>query len=157
MDRADRDTPGVVAPPPVLYLGTLATGFVLGAIRPITAFPSPMFLRVLGVLLLVLSGVIVRWAFITMQRSQAHITRSDGPAALVVRGPFRYSRNPIYVAMTGLYLGGAFLADSAWLLLLLVPLLAVMQWGVVLREERLLEARFGDAYRLYKRTTPRWL
>jgi len=59
--------------------------------------------------------------------------------------------------MTGLYLGGAFLADSAWLLLLLVPLLAVMQWGVVLREEQLLEARFGDAYRLYKRTTPRWL
>jgi len=85
MDRADRDTPGVIAPPPVLYVGTLATGFVLGAIRPITVFPSPMFLRVLGVLLLVLSGLVVRWAFVTMQRSQANISRSDGPAALVVR------------------------------------------------------------------------
>ena len=76
---------------------------------------------------------------------------------LTTAGPFRYSRNPIYVAMTAAYLGIALLANSIWLLLLLVPLLLVMQFGVIHREERHLAARFGEAYAAYCATVRRWL
>lgn len=157
MPTADPVTPEVIAPPPVLYLGTLGAGLFLGAIQPLPMFSAPVFLRGLGVVLLVVGGVVIRWAFATMQRTQADINRGDGPAALVVGGPFRFSRNPVYVGMTALYLGGAFLANSVWMLFLLAPLLVIMHWGVIVREERFLEKQFGDAYLLYKNVTPRWL
>lgn len=157
MNSTDPETAGVIAPPPLLYLGTLAAGLVLGAVRPLPSFSAPGFLQGFGVLLLVVGAIVIRWSFVTMARTKANVIRHDAPLALAVRGPFRFSRNPIYVGMTGLYLGGAFLADSLWMLLLLAPLLAVMQWGVIVREERLLERRFGEAYLLYKSSTRRWL
>lgn len=76
---------------------------------------------------------------------------------LATGGPFRLSRNPIYLAMTAMYLGIAFLGNSWWPLLLLPPLLVVMHWGVVLREERHLAKQFGEGYGRYKSTTRRWL
>ena len=77
--------------------------------------------------------------------------------ALVAEGPFRFSRNPIYVALTLIYCGIGVAADSGWVLGLAVPLLAVMRYGVIAPEERYLEAKFGDAYRDYKGRVRRWL
>jgi protein-S-isoprenylcysteine O-methyltransferase Ste14 len=69
--------------------------------------------------------------------------------ALVTAGPFRYSRNPIYVALTLLYLGVAFLVNTLWILLLVVPVLVVIRYGVIAREEAYLTRKFGDAYHQY--------
>ncbi|HKJ09819.1 MAG TPA: isoprenylcysteine carboxylmethyltransferase family protein [Gammaproteobacteria bacterium] len=157
MPDTDPVTPEVIAPPPALYLGTLAAGLVLGVIQPLPVFSAPVLLRGLGILILAVGAIVIRWAFVTTQRTRANVARGDRPAALVVRGPFRFSRNPVYVGMTALYLGGAFLANSVWMLFLLVPLLVIMHWGVIVREERFLERQFGDAYLLYKSVTPRWL
>ncbi|WP_420794745.1 methyltransferase family protein [Methylotenera mobilis] len=77
--------------------------------------------------------------------------------ALAINGPFRISRNPIYLAMTGMYLGISFFTNSLWSLVLLVPLLSVMHWGVIFREERYLAKQFGQAYLEYKSMVPRWL
>jgi protein-S-isoprenylcysteine O-methyltransferase Ste14 len=71
--------------------------------------------------------------------------------------PYRLSRNPIYLAMTLLYGGIAIAVDSAWPLALLPPLLAVMRYGVIAREERYLDRKFGPQYRRYRDTTRRWL
>ena len=77
--------------------------------------------------------------------------------ALVRSGPYRFSRNPIYVAFTLLQIGFAVWLDSAWILAMLAPVLLVMSYGVIAREERYLEARFGEEYRSYARSVRRWL
>ena len=77
--------------------------------------------------------------------------------ALVTEGPFQFSRNPIYLALTLIYCGIGMAADSGWVLGLVVPVLAVMRYGVIAAEERYLEAKFGEAYRHYKGHVRRWL
>jgi len=92
-----------------------------------------------------------------MKRAGTNV-RPDQPSLhLVTDGPFRYSRNPLYLATLGLYGGVTLLVDAVWPALLLVPLLAVLRWGVIAREERYLEAKFGDEYRAYKARVRRWL
>jgi protein-S-isoprenylcysteine O-methyltransferase Ste14 len=77
--------------------------------------------------------------------------------ALVTGGLNRFSRNPIYISLSLIYAGIALLANSAWALVLLVPLLIVMHYGVIVREERYLEMKFGEDYRRYKAAVRRWL
>ncbi len=92
-----------------------------------------------------------------MRRAGTNVRPDQPTLALVFDGPFRFTRNPLYLAATGLYLGIALLVDALWPLLLLVPVLAVLRWGVVAREERYLEAKFGEPYRAYKARVRRWL
>jgi len=77
--------------------------------------------------------------------------------ALVTEGPFRYSRNPIYVALTLLYVGVALLINALWILLLVVPALMALRYGVIAREEAYLTQKFGDAYHQYTTQVRRWL
>ena len=81
----------------------------------------------------------------------------EEPAGLVSGGPYRFSRNPLSVSLLLLYLGLAFQINSSWPLILFLPLLIVNHYGVVLREERYLEAKFGDTYRNYRAAVRRWI
>jgi protein-S-isoprenylcysteine O-methyltransferase Ste14 len=92
-----------------------------------------------------------------MSRAGTNIDPRQPAVVLVTNGPFRFSRNPLYVALTGLYVGVALLIDGLWTLLLLVPLLVVTQQGIVRREERYLERKFGEEYRTYKIRVRRWI
>ena len=76
---------------------------------------------------------------------------------LIERGPYKFTRNPIYIGMVILYFGLAMMLTSAWMLLLLIPVLIILQRGVVEREEAYLTAKFGDAYRAFQARVPRWL
>ena len=88
---------------------------------------------------------------------QAVVVVSDGRTAPVVTdGPFRFTRNPLYVAATGVYLGVALWVDGLVPLLLAVPMMAILHWGVVRREERYLAAKFGEPYREYRSRVRRW-
>ncbi len=82
---------------------------------------------------------------------------SEPTTALVTGGPYRLSRNPAYLADTLLYGAIALLADAAWALVPLPLVLAVIQYGVILREERYLERRFGQDYRNLQARTRRWI
>lgn len=157
MSDAKPALPGIVAPPPVLYLGTLLLAAALHWLAPIEIAARGDGLWAPGGLLLLLGAALARWAFLTMRRVHTSGSPHEPATALAMAGPFRFSRNPIYVAMTAMYLGLALLGNSIWPLPLLAPLLALMHWGVVLREERYLLARFGDAYLAYKAQVGRWL
>lgn len=157
MSSASPKTAEIIAPPPILYLGTLMIGFVVHAFLPQPILSSAPVRQGLGMLLLVLSGSLARWSFVTMRKVGTTGNPREPSTALAISGPFLLSRNPIYLAMTGLYLGISFLANSLWFLVLLVPLLFVMHWGVVLREEQYLAKQFGHAYVEYKSTVRRWL
>jgi protein-S-isoprenylcysteine O-methyltransferase Ste14 len=147
----------IIAPPPVLYLGALISGLVIQIAIPLAIPTSAFTLRMMGLFLLILSGAFARWAFVTMGQMGTSASPREQSSALVTHGPFKVSRNPIYVAMTGLYLGISLLVDSLWPLLFLIPLLVIMHWGVILREERYLARQFGEPYLAYKSSTRRWL
>lgn len=157
MSHLDSPPLRLIAPPPVMYLGALLLGVAIHILSPISIFPATPAREILGGFLLVLSGAFARWAFLTMRRLGTTANPKQPSQALVTDGPFRISRNPIYVAMTGLYVGMAFLINSAWPLMLLVPLLMVMQWGVILREERYLAGEFGSEYTACSSRVRRWL
>lgn len=110
-----------------------------------------------GVFLIAISSAFARWAFVAMRRLGTSANPRKESVALSTSGPFAFSRNPIYLAMTGLYIGADALLDSWWPMLFLAPLLWLMHWGVILREERYLLAQFGDAYASYKAAVRRWI
>lgn len=151
---------GIIAPPPILYLAALIMGLGLQIFfsRPLLESFSPIFLRVgLGIVLCAAGAFLARWSFNTMREIGTTGNPHAESTALATHGAFRLSRNPIYLAMTMMYLGIAFVVDSMWLLILLVPLLAIMQWGVILREERYLVQQFGSAYTDYQKIVRRWI
>jgi protein-S-isoprenylcysteine O-methyltransferase Ste14 len=91
-----------------------------------------------------------------MHRAGTNV-RPDRPStALVESGPFRHSRNPLYVSVNLLCVAIAVLANVGWLFLLLIPMDLVLHFGVVLREERYLDAKFGEPYRAYRRRVRRY-
>ena len=77
--------------------------------------------------------------------------------ALVTDGPYRWTRNPMYLGMSFVYLGLAIAADSLAALILLIPVVIIIQTQVIAREERYLEGKFGDEFRAYKARVRRWL
>lgn len=77
--------------------------------------------------------------------------------ALVTTGPYRLTRNPIYLGMTCAYLGAGLIAGSLWIVVLVIPVLGIIHFGVVLREEEYLSGKFGDRYQEYVRRVRRRL
>ncbi len=145
------DTPGVIAPPPLLYLGALAAGLALdfGLVRISTGLPDSLRYGA-GAALAAAAGALFAGAFGRFRRAGTAVEPWRPSTALVIGGVYRFTRNPIYLGMALLYLGLALAVDSAVTLALLLPLLALVQVGVVSREERYLEAKFGDDYRRYR-------
>ena len=150
------DTPQVLVLPPVLVGGALLLGIVIDWIHPIPVLPL-VPARVIGVIMFVLSGVLAHFAQNAMHRAGTNI-RPDRPAlALVADGPFRFTRNPLYVAALGVYLGIALFVNGLIPILLVIPVFSLLHWGVVLREERYMEGKFGEPFRAYRARVRRWL
>lgn len=150
------DQPEVIVFPPALYAGALLMGLLLSFVFPIDVLPRAIAL-LLGALAVGCAGLIASSAFRAMNRAQTAINPAQPTTAIVSDGAFRLSRNPIYVSLTLLYVGIALLFSAFWALLLLPPLLAIMQIGVVEREEIYLERKFGDEYLRYKARVRRWI
>ncbi len=152
------DHAGVVAPPPLIFGAGLALGVAADWLAPMgldAAFDRVLRIGIAGALIaaaLALAGV----AVLQFRRAQTHLEPWRPTTALITGGVYRLSRNPIYVALALLYVGIAVAAASGWALVLLAPVLIVMEFGVVRREERYLEAKFGETYRAYKNAVRRW-
>jgi protein-S-isoprenylcysteine O-methyltransferase Ste14 len=151
-----KDSPGVIALPPVLYLGTLLLGLLIHFFKPVPLSTTP-WIRLAGVLILASGIFLARWGRRTMVKAGTNVIPTKPTLAIVTQGPFRYTRNPLYIAATLAYIGLALLFNSFWPFALLAPLLVVMHCGVVRREERYLEAKFGTQYLVYKESVRRWI
>lgn len=158
-NNATPDNPGLIAPPPLIYLGSLLIGLLLNQLFPVKLLPKRR--RGTGVIfgaLSVGSGFMLgRAAFQQMRRAQTNINPTQPTTAIVTEGPYRLTRNPIYLALTLVYIGISLLFNSFWSMLLLPFLLVIMNAGVIDREERYLESKFGQQYVSYKRSVKRWL
>lgn len=152
----DRDNPGVVVFPPALFGMMFFLGLVIQWFFP-WRLPLPEWLRLTVAVILFVAGVaFVRWAKRVMESAGTNVNPNLPSTAIVTGGPFRYTRNPLYLSVLGMYLGAALALSNAWLLVLLIPLLLVLEFGIVRREERYLEAKFGEPYRVYKAQVRRW-
>lgn len=154
-----RDHPGVIAPPPLIYFGFLMLGWVLDQYVLHLSFPWSLDATVKGIAVaLILAGLgLETWAGGLFRRAGTNVVPWSPSTALVTDGPYRFSRNPMYVGFTLVYLGLALGLQSPTAMGLILPCLALMTWGVILREERYLAERFGQAYRDYQQRVRRWL
>ncbi len=151
-----KDNPGVIAPPPLIYLGFLALGFGLDHFWPAAVLPDRARYFA-GAALIALAAAVVVPAIRQFHKAGTNVPPHRPTLTLISAGPYRYSRNPMYIALSLLYAGIGVAADNLWVLVLLVPILAVVRYGVIAREERYLEGKFGEEFLRYKSKVRRWL
>ncbi len=155
-DRTARGTARVAVRPPLLLLAAIGIGWVADVVWPWSVFPA-LLEHTLGLPLMGAALVLFVLAVRTMNRAETPI-RANRPTTTIVRsGPYRASRNPIYLSFVMLHLGLALWMNSPWLLATGVVVVVVLARGVIPREEQYLTARFGDAYLEYRAAVRRWL
>ncbi len=155
-----KDNPGVITHPPFLYLGMLVFGGVIDWIKPASftdSATSASALQIVGWVILAIGIGFMAAAITRFKKAGTNVQTSKPAEALVTVGIYQFTRNPIYVGMSLIYAGLSFLFDNPWSLVLLVPVLLIIRFGVIGREEKYLEAKFGEAYVAYKRKVRRWL
>jgi protein-S-isoprenylcysteine O-methyltransferase Ste14 len=156
VDRAD--TPNVIVLPPLIFLASLALAALLEATLPFALLPLPrVFGYGLGALLVLAGLILLLLGARRFNAAGTNIPPTLPATALVVTGPYRWSRNPLYLAMIVMYVGLGIAALSLWALLLAVPLILLLNYGVIIREEAYLERKFGAEYRAYRARVRRWI
>lgn len=152
----DKDSAGVKVPPPLIYMLGLLAGVGIEQIASTPKLPGPIALAAAG------AGIA---ASIYLDGGALRNFLRVGTAAepwkpsskLVTTGPYRFTRNPMYLGMACLYVGASLAFGYLWSAALLPVVLFIVDRQVIAREERYLERRFGKAYRDYKRDVRRWL
>jgi protein-S-isoprenylcysteine O-methyltransferase Ste14 len=155
----NRDTARIIAPPPLIAIGVLLIGFALDRLSPIGMAGAivPRSARFfIGSALVMFAAWPMARALWRFHLAGTHAEPWKPTTALVAGGIYRRTRNPMYQAFGLFILGLAFAFASDWTFLLLPFGALIIHFGVVRREERYLEARFGDDYRHLRETVPRY-
>jgi len=163
-DRNDKAETGMVPQvanlgimrPPLVYLGAIALGLLLHFAWPVRLVPRAMSGPVGGTVVLV-AVVLFLYAVRTFRTAGTPVPGNRPTTTIVRTGPYRWSRNPIYLSFSLLQLGVACWVNSLWLLVTLIAAVALMSLVVIPREEQYLETRFPSDYLPYKASVRRWL
>lgn len=150
------ETAGVLAPPPLIYAGALGLGLLASRRFP-TPFSSRRIARLLGWPMIATGIGIAELGALEFGRVGTNVNPYKPTTALAQDGPYRFTRNPGYLGATLIYVGISLLTRSSWSLALLPGVLAAIDRGVIRREERYLEERFGEEYGLYRERVRRWI
>jgi protein-S-isoprenylcysteine O-methyltransferase Ste14 len=154
-------TAQVIIRPPLAWALAVIAGLALDWLVPLPFLPADLAagwpIGWLGALVFALGLALAIWAIVTMTRAGSNVPTNRPTTTIVEGGPYRFTRNPIYLGMFGGLIGLAIAFDNLWLLTMLVPFALVIRYGVVAREEAYLERKFGDLYRGYRLRVRRWL
>lgn len=150
------DRPDVIALPPLILFACAVIGWLSHVFYPLQVMNSKAS-HSLGAVLALVAAILGGWARLIMAKAGTSV-RPDKPSTTIVRaGPYRLTRNPMYVSFCLLQLALG-LAFNDWIpLLLALPLALALHFGVILREERYLELKFGEQYLALKRSVRRWV
>lgn len=143
---------GVIFPPPLLFVSGVVFGWAarrLLAPLPFRAGGVPVWMEVVAAVLLAAGVLLAWWGILTFLLANTAIIPHHPATRLVRHGPYRFSRNPMYVGLTMAYVGFAVLVNDWWTLLFLPFVLAALWFLVIRKEERYLRATFGDDYAEY--------
>ena len=151
-----RDMGEIVVFPPAIFMISLAVGLGFDSWWPAAVLPNGLQYG-LGAALIGASLILSAFVFRSFHQAATGFDTGRATTKLITTGPFRFSRNPMYLAMLAMFAGIAVALDSLWVLGLTLPLFAVVHYGVVRPKERCLEASFGAAWRDYAASVGRWL
>lgn len=151
------DNAQVIVRPPIAWGLAIIAGLALNWLVPLPFLPAAVPGRWVGGAVFVLGLMLGIWAIWTVTRAGSNVPTNRPVTTIVETGPYRSTRNPIYLGMMLGLVGLALAFDSLWLLATLVPFAFVIRFGVVAREEVYLERKFGDVYRQYRARVRRWL
>jgi protein-S-isoprenylcysteine O-methyltransferase Ste14 len=139
-------------PIPEGHVILLILGIALDLWLPIGLFETSPLAYMLGALLLIVGVVLAVWAFVTAGEMEI-----EKPNLLIATGPFAFSRNPMYLGWTMIYLAAILFVNTCWLIILLPVLLLFTHYFVIRREEQQLQLLFGEQYRQYCARVRRYL
>jgi len=152
--------PGVLIPPPLLFVFPMAMGFVVQYIVPIgivTGVRPAHTLRLVGWAEILIGLALNAWAVGTFNRLETTVIPRRPARTLAAEGPYKLTRNPMYLGFAIIYLGVAFVANAFWVLLFL-PEAIVLVWLLAIKlEEAYLRREFGAAYDEYRSRVRRWI
>jgi protein-S-isoprenylcysteine O-methyltransferase Ste14 len=151
-----RDSAGVSFPPPFIYAIAFLLGLLVAHYVPLGGV-APLWVRVLGAALVVAGVALAATAFRIMLGAGNKIAPNLPVNVIVTRGPYRFTRNPMYVALSLTYLGFALFFSAWWAAIFLIAVIAIIRYAVIAREEGYLEQKFGKQYLSYKERVRRWL
>lgn len=154
-----RDNPGVIAPPPLMALAVIVVGLLLDWLAPayVLTLLLDLWLRIVLAVLLIGGGAgLVLAAMKAFRAAGTNVEPWKPSTALVATSVYAWSRNPIYVGFFMILAGLSFGLAGDWILVFTIFFVVAMHYGVVLREERYLAAKFGEPYRQYMRNVPRY-
>lgn len=148
--------PNIIPWPPMLYAAAAISAYVVGRLAPF-AFVRDHAIGLTGAAVLFAGATLDCWAMATMWRRKTNIFPHRGADALITSGPFRFTRNPIYLGNTVAMLGLSVYLDNGWFALLGLGAAFAVDRLAIRREEAHLAARFKEAWLSYSAHTPRWL
>lgn len=156
-DRGARDGADVWIQPPALFAGAVLLGIAVQWLWPLGFFRGGNLRVALGVALLCGGVAILLGAFLVFRRIGQHPDPRK-PTPIISRdGPYRFTRNPMYVGGSLIQLGLGVALDNVWIVVLVVPVVLLVHYGAILPEERYLEGKFGDEYARFKASVRRWI
>jgi protein-S-isoprenylcysteine O-methyltransferase Ste14 len=150
------DTANVIIRPPIAWALAVLVALAPQWLMPLPFMPASVPASWVGGAVFAMALALAAWAIATITRA-GNVPTNMPTTTIVDTGPYRFTRNPIYLAMFLGLVGPAIAFDSLWLLVALVPFTLVIRYGVVAREEAYLERKFGHAYRRYRSGVRRWL
>jgi len=158
MKPANQDHPSIPIPPPLMFFAFLGIGFLLDCLFPLKIFQLTGVARfVFSGILVAVSGYLALGSIIVLMRNKTPFDPSKPTLKIVRQGPYRLSRNPMYLALLLLLAGVAVFTGSLWMCLAVPVLLITLDLIAIRPEEVYLELSFGTRYLEYKASVRRWL
>ena len=142
--------------PPAIPIFALILSWIIGKLLPIQA-NWPIWIQWTGWILFTVPFLFAIWAVITFRLNSTAVDPRGEVTTFVITGPFRYSRNPMYVTLLMVYTGSALAFRLPWAIVLLLPVFLLLHFVVIIPEEKYLESRFGEQYIHYRLRVRRWL
>ena len=154
--KNEQDNAGVKFPPPLIYATAIVLGIGLERLWSLN-MQAINFLHPVGIGLIGLSFLLAASGFREFARAQTAIRPDRPTSAIMSTGPYRFTRNPLYLALALLQVGIGLVLGNGWVVILVVPVLFIITFYVIHREEAYLERKFGAEYLAYKSSVRRWV
>lgn len=151
-----RDSAGVKFPPPLIFLLAILIGLGIQRFAPIAVLP-PALATPIGLCFVLFALALAMLGFRELGRHKTTVRPDEPSSAIVKTGPYRFTRNPLYLALSALQLGIGFWTNNLWVVLMYALVWILMTTQVIAREEAYLERAFGEDYSSYKASVRRWI
>lgn len=149
--------PNIHLPPPLVYVAAFTVGLLAGRFWPLPLGIGESLASPLGSVLVAAGLALAFWGMFTFARHRTAVF-PNRPATTVVRdGPYRFSRNPMYLGLAVAYIGGAVLLDTVWPLVFLPIAVLAINAFIITREEQYLAREFGEEYTDFRKSVRRWI